>query len=307
MLRVSSAFTLILCLFTGGAFAQEAADPKVEEEAAGEEKFTPPELTYRTGTIVLPNKAATLNLSDQYRYLDPKEAEKMLVGWGNPPGFDTLGAIVPADLDPFDDGGWAVIVTYIDEGHVDDKDAKEIDYAEMLDDMKANTREASKERVESGYGSLELVGWAEQPHYDSQARKLYWAKELKFNGEDLHTLNYDVRVLGREGVLSLNAVASMPQMQNVQRDMQDLLVMASFNPGFKYEEFNEDTDRLAAYGIGALVAGGLAAKVGLFAKLGAFLLAFKKIIFIGVIALGGLLVRIFKGRKSETEGANPNG
>lgn len=294
MLRVTCISLLTLLLAAAGFTLQ--AGEAAEAEAPSAPPL--PELTYQTGVIALPNKVAALNLSEKYRYLDPAETEKLLVAWGNPPGSETLGAVVPAALSPFDDGGWAVVVTYIDDGHVDDKDAQKIDYTEMLEDMKEDTREGSKQRVDAGYGTVELVGWAQEPHYDQATRKLYWAKELKFGGSGINTLNFDVRALGREGVLSMNAVAGMPQIASVERDMKDLLGMASFNEGYRYEEFNEDTDKMAAYGIGALVAGGLAAKAGLFAKLGALIIAFKKIIFIALAALGALLVRIFRGRKS---------
>lgn len=302
MLRVIR-IPLIGALIAGLSFVVSADQTPAEEPVASEEEASEaegpalPELTYQTGTILLPNKVATLNLNDNYRYLDPTQTETLLVAWGNPPGSETLGSVVPAALSPFDDGGWAVIVTYLDEGHVDDADAKEIDYDELLKDMQEDTRDGSKERVEAGYGSVDLVGWAQPPHYDTVARKLHWAQELKFGESETNTLNYEVRVLGREGVLSLNAVAGMPQVEMVARDMQGLLTMAAFNEGHRYEEFNKDTDKMAAYGIGALVAGGLAAKAGLFAKLGALLIAGKKFIIIGVVALGGFLVRIFRGRK----------
>jgi uncharacterized membrane-anchored protein len=306
---VTTLLLSLLLAFASIARAQEApAQESPEADAAAEaiadateEEWAPPELKYQTGSIVLPNKIATLELTDAYRYLDPAETEKLLVAWGNPPGSEFQGAVVPANLSPFDDGGWAVLVDYIDEGHVEDADAAEIDYDDMLKDMKSDTREGSKEREKAGYGTVELMGWAQPPRYDAATRKLYWAKELRFNGSEPHTLNYDVRVLGREGVLSLNAVAGMPQVDMVQKDMQGLLAMASFNPGHRYEEYNASTDRTAAYGIGALVAGGLAAKAGLFAKIGALLLAFKKFIIIGLVALGGFLVSLFRRRKAASD------
>jgi uncharacterized membrane-anchored protein len=69
--------------------------------------------------------------------------------------------------------------------------------------------EGNEERKKRGWSELNLYGWAEKPHYDADAKKLYWAKELEFEGAPSNTLNYDVRVLGREGVLSMNAVASL--------------------------------------------------------------------------------------------------
>jgi uncharacterized membrane-anchored protein len=270
-----------------------------EEPGPEQEKGPPPpELHYQTGEITLPNKVASLHLNSEYRYLDPKETEKLLVAWGNPPeaAQDTEGAVVPTAVDPFDDGGWAVVLSYIDDGHVDDSDARKIDYKDLMSDMRKSTDESNDERVKAGYGAVKLVGWATEPRYDSSTHKMYWAKELDF-GSDHHTLNYDVRVLGREGVLSMNAVGTMEQLSSIQSDMTSLLGQADFNKGYRYEEYNKGTDKLAAYGLGALVAGGVAAKLGLFAKLFAVLIAAKKLIIMGVIAVGGFFAKFFKGKK----------
>jgi uncharacterized membrane-anchored protein len=51
---------------------------------------------------------------------------------------------------------------------------------------------------------------------------------------------------------------------------------------------------VAEYGIAALVAGGVAAKLGLFGKLVALLLAFKKLIIVGVAAVGSAIWKLFK-------------
>jgi uncharacterized membrane-anchored protein len=302
----------LLCASGAAAWAQDGADSAPETSAAaapeavdpaagadGEDVDAPAmEFDYRTGDVELPNKIATLHLGENYRYLNPAETERLLVAWGNQPGNETQGAIVPRDVDPMSNSGWAVIVTYEDDGHVDDSDATKIDYDEMLEDMKAGTEENNAARKKAGYGTVHLIGWAEKPHYDAATKKLYWAKELSFEGNDSNTLNYDVRVLGREGVLSMNAVASIEQLSQVKSDMKPLIQVAEFNAGHRYAEFDASTDRMAEYGLGALIAGGLAAKLGLFAKIGAFLLAFKKFIFIGMAALGGFLWNLFKKKDS---------
>jgi uncharacterized membrane-anchored protein len=270
----------------------EQAAPAVEEqEAQG------PALDYQTGNVVLPNKVATLHLGGNYRYLDPANAEKVLVAWGNPPGQETQGAIVPNDVDPFTQEGWAVFLTYEDDGHVDDSDAAEIDYADLLKDMQEGTEDANPGRKKAGYPEVHLVGWAEPPRYDANAKKLYWAQHLR-GSSGQNSLNYDVRVLGREGVLSMNAVAGMDQLEDVRKDMRPLIEIAEFNEGYRYAEFNKSTDKMAEYGLGALIAGGVAAKLGLFGKLFALLIAFKKIILVGLIAAGGFIAKLF-GKKKE--------
>jgi uncharacterized membrane-anchored protein len=284
--------SLALCALFGFGLPSYAEEPSGENAAP-----EGPVFNYQTGNIVLPNKVATLHLAGNYRYLDPAETEKLLVAWGNQPGNETQGAIVPSEVDPMAGEGWAVILTYENDGHVDDSDAKDIDYDDMLEDMKQGTEDNNEARKQAGYEAVHLVGWAERPHYDAAARKLYWAKELKFESAAANTLNYDVRVLGREGVLSMNAVASIDQLTQIRSDMKPLIQVAEFNEGYRYAEFNSKTDRMAEYGLGALIAGGVAAKLGLFAKLGALLLAFKKLIIVGLVAVGGLVARLFGKKK----------
>jgi uncharacterized membrane-anchored protein len=295
----TTAAWLLCAAFTLPAWAQEpeASEPEQAEIAGDEQEFQGPELDYQTGDIVLPNKVATLHLGGNYRYLDPANAEKVLVAWGNPPGQETQGAIVPNDVDPFTEQGWAVFLTYVDDGHVDDSEAAEIDYDDLLKDMQEGTEAANPERKKAGYPEIHLVGWAEAPRYDASAKKLYWAQHLRGDSGN-SSLNYDVRVLGREGVLSMNAVAGMDQLEAVRQDMRPLIEIAEFNEGYRYAEFNPKTDRMAEYGLGALIAGGVAAKLGLFGKLFALLVAFKKFIIIGLIAAGGLIAKMF-GKKKE--------
>jgi uncharacterized membrane-anchored protein len=81
--------------------------------------------------------------------------------------------------------------------------------------------------------------------------------------------------------------------------MQPLIQVAEFNEGYRYGEFNKKTDRMAEYGLAALIAAGVGAKLGLFAKFGALLLAFKKFIILGFVAIGAFIKKLF-GKKDET-------
>jgi uncharacterized membrane-anchored protein len=251
-------------------------------------------LDRQQGKVKLPNGVATLEVPDNFYYLKPADAEKVLVEvWGNPPGAgnETLGMLFPAEATPFDEGAWGVTIEYEEDGYVSDKDADDIDYDELLVDMKKGTREASQQRVAQGYEPIELVGWAAEPFYDKASHKLHWAKEIEFGGHPDHTLNYNIRVLGRKGVLVLNFIAGMEQKQLIDSRIDDVLALAEFDQGSRYEDFDPDIDQVAAYGIGALVAGKVAAKAGLFAAALVFLKKFGVLIVIGVGALLGRLLK----------------
>jgi uncharacterized membrane-anchored protein len=256
-------------------------------------------LNKRTGDVSLKDGLAKLKLGHNFAYLGPEDTNRVLQAWGNPPTPDTLGMFFVNSVSLLDDAGWAVIVTYTEDGHVEDDDAEDIDYDELLSEMKSDTEEANAARTEGGFGAVHLIGWAEPPRYDKDAKKLYWAKELDFAGGEEHTLNYAIRLLGRKGVLELNAVAAVSQLGLIKKEMAEVISFGEFKEGSRYADFDPDMDSVAAYGIGALVAGKLAAKAGLFKGLIALLIASKKFLIIGVVALAAGVKALFFGSKAQ--------
>ena len=283
--------------FSFAVAAQEAPAPAEAAVDNSREEFVS-SLKFQEGSIKLPQAQATLNLPASFRYLDPKDAERVLSDfWGNPPNQETLGMLVPTAVSLADqERSWAIILQYENEGYVSDDDAQEIDYTDLLKDMQEGTEASNDEREEQGYGRIQLIGWAEPPRYDAAAHKLHWAKELSFNGEPEHTLNYDVRVLGRSGVLIMQAVANMKQLNDIKPGMNDALSAVEFDQGARYADFNQSTDKVAGYGLAALVAGGIAAKAGLFTKLFAVLLAFKKLAIGAVVLVFYGIKKLFTGK-----------
>jgi uncharacterized membrane-anchored protein len=252
-------------------------------------------LQWKDGEVAVQGAKARMKLSEDFRYLDAADARKVLENlWGNPPDESVLGMVVPKGRGVLADNSWAVVVTNSDEGYVSDEDAAKIDYADLLKDMQKDTRDENEARKEAGYDTVDLLGWAAPPRYDAASKKLYWAKKLQFEGNQGQTLNYDIRVLGRHGYLSLEAIARMDDLADVEAGMQKLLPAVEFDTGARYADFNKSTDKMAAYGIAALIGGGIAAKAGLFAKLGALLLGLKKLL-IPLVLLGGAFFKKILG------------
>ena len=101
-------------------------------------------------------------------------------------------------------------------------------------------------------------------------------------------------------MLVLNTVADMSQLPKIEQATPEILAMVDFNAGHRYADYTPGTDKVATYGLAALVAGGIAAKAGLFKGLIVAVLAMKKFLIIFVIALFAFLKKVFFGRKSET-------
>lgn len=285
--------------------AQEAAPPAdaAAETPAAEgdsvQAFVD-SLKFQDGQVALTAARATLNLPQGLRYLDAADAERVLTDlWGNPPGSEAIGMLVPADISLADgERSWAIILQYEEEGYVSDEDAQEIDYTELLQEMQASAADSNEARKQQGYGAVEIVGWAEPPRYEAASHKLHWAKELAFEGQGEHTLNYDVRVLGRHGVLVMQAVAGIGQLGQIKPGMSEALAAVDFNEGARYADFNPATDKAAEYGLAALVAGGIAAKTGLWAKLLALLIAGKKLVIAAVVLLLAGIGKLFGKKKA---------
>lgn len=284
-----------LLAVTSTAFAQDDGQAKAKQFVQS--------LQFRSGEIAVTQAQAHFRLGGEFRYLDKPDARRVLEEfWGNPPDDDVLGLVVPVATPLDSEQSWAVVVTYSDEGYVTDEDAAKIDYGKLLAELKQGTQEENAERKKAGYETVDLVGWAVPPRYDGAAKKMYWAKELAFEGSEQHTLNYDIRVLGRRGYLSLNAVSGMGELDTVRAGMQQLLPMTEFDDGARYADYDAGNDKLAGYGIATLIGGGIAAKAGLFAKLGVLLLGLKKLLIplvLVVVAFGKKLLGLFGGGKDK--------
>jgi uncharacterized membrane-anchored protein len=297
--RLSAAALTFVVLATFSVQAQ----PSREREASAEEFEA--KLGYQTGTVSLRGGMATLRLPESFRFIGPEGSRRLLTeAWGNPPpaANRVLGMLIPTATSPLARNGWGIVITYEEEGYVNDSDAATIDYDKMLAEMRESAVEANKARQQQGFEPVTLVGWAEPPHYDAGAHKLYWAKELAFGADGEHTLNYSIRVLGRRGVLVLNAVASMEQLPAIRQQTQSVLSAVDFSEGHRYSDYLPGTDKAAAYGITGLIVGATAAKAGFFKLLIAGLVAFKKALVVGVLALISAVKALFGGKKREAPG-----
>ena len=292
--------SILLCLTITVTFCQENNDEITKEQEIEYQRVIDSinsTFKYEYGKISLENGIAEIDIPKGYKFLNAEQSKYVLSDlWGNPPS-EVLGLLLPEEISPIsDDFTYAVEITYSNEGYIDDEDAKDLDYDDLLEEMQDDTNAANPERKKLGYPEIDLVGWASKPFYDDKNKKLHWAKELSFEGEELNTLNYNIRVLGRKGYLNLNAIGTIDVLPKFNDDVEEILNSVHFTAGNKYADFNPDIDEVAAYGIGGLIAGKLLAKAGFFA----LLLKFWKFIAIGAVGLFSVFKkRIFGSKESE--------
>jgi uncharacterized membrane-anchored protein len=292
-------FLTALTLFASLSIARAADEAPTKEALAEFQRLNQAASTlkYQTGEIALPSAKAKISLKDGFQFLDRTGARTLLVDiWHNPPqaASQVIGVIVPKDFHPLGDVSWAVTIESADDGYVKDDEFDSMDFNKVLKDMKEQSKEASKERVASGYGKMELAGWATAPHYDKTQHKLYWAKKYDVEGPE-QSLNYDIRVLGRSGHLELSLISGMDQFKEIEGEVPKILSMVDFTDGNRYADYRSG-DRVANYGIAALITGGVLAKTGFFKGVLLLLVKGWKLLVLGVVGVGMLIKRIVSGR-----------
>ena len=252
---------------------------------------------WQQGPLEAPlGEQATLKLSADYRFLGPKDTERLLQEMGNFPSGAELGLVTGNS----GDSDWFVVIRFIDAGYVEDNEATEWDADEMLTSIKEGTEEANAKRREMGMEALTIKGWEEKPHYDKATNKVVWA--IAADTSQGTTVNYNTLALGRHGYMSMNLVADLSQLPALKSHAASLLSNLNFVQGKRYVDFDRTTDKVAAVGLAALIAGA-AFKSGLFAKLLVLIFAFKKAILLAGAALIGLVWKLVKGRSSTTPSA----
>lgn len=262
-------------------------------------------LTPETGTIGMAQADAVLTLGEEYRFYGPADARIILVEmWENPPSEadGVLGIVMPANATP-DQRSWGAVVTWEPIGWVSGENARQADYDELLAQMQSATRARNPERRAQGFPEVQVMGWALEPRHDSVRNTVSWARELHFFDGAPTTLHYDLRLLGRRGVLSMNVVGEMDQLEEIRVAAQDLAERASFNPGARYADFDAERDEVANYGVAGLVATGVGVAVvknaGVLAALAKLLQPLGIALLVLLAALFTPLRRLFGNRQAK--------
>lgn len=284
--RQNISFTLIAFFTAALAFTARAAD-KTDESG----------ILKGPATAQLEGHA-DLKVPAGYIFLNGNQTRAMMRRAGEPVSGDELGFLSPTNEH------WSVFFEFNDIGYVKDAEKEKLDAAKLLKQIKEGNEAGNKERAKNGVPPLEVVGWEKEPYYDPVTHNLEWCIRGRSEGQDI--LNYNTRLLGRKGVMEVVLVVDPADFAQTLPKFREVVAGHQFQSGQGYAEYRPG-DKIAKYGLGALVLGGAAvgaAKLGLFAWLAVFFKKAGKLIVIGVIAVAAFFKKIFNkitGRGDGTE------
>jgi len=224
----------------------------------------------------------TVKVPEGYSFLGPDETKELMKAMGNLVSDTELGTILSPD-------DWFVIFEFDEIGFVKDDDQDSLDAGKLMTSFLEAQEKANKMRSDQGFPELEVIGWYREPFYDQKTHNLEWCTTIQEKGSEGQFANYNLRVLGRRGVTRVTLVADLDQLDLAVPETKSLIDGFEYLKGQRYSEYRKG-DKVAKYGLAALVLGGAAAvavKTGLFKYLWKFLI-------LGAAAIGGVIKKVFK-------------
>lgn len=223
-----------------------------------------------------------------YRFTDGDGTRGMMRLNQNLPSESALGMLTTEGFGPW------IVFSFDDSGYVKDDEKDNLDADELLKSLQEGTAANNERRKASGLPTLELVGWAVPPRFNDQTKNLEWATRLR-GEEGGISINYQTRLLGRHGVMAVTLVCEPEEMEGLLPQYQTTIGTFQYTDGESYAEYRSG-DKVAKYGLTALIAGGAAVaagKMGLFAFLGAKFAKLGKGLIVLLIALAAAGKKIF--------------
>lgn len=275
-----------------GGPAPDAVGAEVEAAWKAAEKVAVP----GPADIVMLDQAHLKIPADAF-FIPAAEADRIMTAMGNSHSAERFGLVVGKAKQ----ANWLVDVAWTKEGYVKDGDAKDWHADEMLQSLKEGTEQENAARLARGIPALDVVGWVEPPAYDAAAHRLVWSLSLQDRGAPAaqpRTINYNTYALGREGYFSLDLITGSDTIGADKNVARGLLAGLTYVPGKRYQDFNGSTDKVAAYGLAALIGVVAVKKLGLLAMAGLFFVKIWKLLLLAFAGLAAGARRFF-GRRGE--------
>ncbi len=284
-------WTFIPAIFAAETEPAPAAEPAAEEtdDSADLQAFlsqfswTQGPATGKLGDV------AELNLPEGFRLANGDDTRKIMAAFGNLTSDQELGLVAP---DSFD---WFIVFEFDPVGYVKDDEKDDLKPDEMMDSIKRGTEFANEERAKMGIPGMTILGWQLPPRYNDQTKLLEWSIRAESEGSKI--LNHNTRILGRHGVMEAALVVDPEDIEATLPVFYSLLEGYGFQSGQKYAEY-QDGDKIAKYGLAALIVGGgaaAAAKLGLFAWLAVMFKKLWKLIVVAVVGIGAWFKKLVGG------------
>ncbi|HEY0797703.1 MAG TPA: DUF2167 domain-containing protein [Candidatus Baltobacteraceae bacterium] len=182
---------------------------------------------------------------------------------------------------------------YIDSGFVTVDDWKDIKPADMIKSISDATENSNKARADNGVPAVHVVGWIEEPVLDPVTKTVRWIVRFRGDGQAQTFSNAIALHLGRRGYERFTLASDDQNPRTLTASLNGLSGDYQFTRGFRFQDYVAG-DKLAGYGIAALVGTVAGAAIAKTIGWGVVLLMIKKF-FVLIVAGGAAGFRWLRG------------
>jgi len=267
--------SIVLC----AAMCAQDAEPAPAEPSG-------PELKWQEGPTVAPlGTNAEVRVPEGYAFIAGDDTRLLMEAMQNPTSGREVGLLVERGSD------WFILFEFDEVGYVPDDEKAQLDAAAMLKSIRAANDAGNEQRREKGWPELAITGWELEPRYNDTTKNLEWAIRGESQGSGF--VNHNTRLLGRDGVMRVTLVADPELLPAAMPQFATLIAGFDYTSGHKYAEFKKG-DKMAKYGLTALVVGGASAVA---VKSGLFKWLWKALVF-GGIAVAAFVKKLISGKSA---------
>ena len=213
--------------------------------------------------------------------------------WGTPADKNTV-LYIKGD-------GYNIFVEYFDNGFVKIDDWKQVKSKDLMDEMQRIAKSNEPYLKSQGLAYTTNIKWIYKPTFDEKSKLVFYSYEVSWSDGNKTMENRSI-ALGRRGhidnsyVVNINKDTNLLDTAEFSKEFGESVI---FGDGSKHSDYKSG-DKIAAVGLGGLVAGSLGvkalAKAGAFAK---FLPLLAK--FWWILLAPFLLLFSFAGKKNKSK------
>tara|TARA_Y100001935_G_scaffold251507_1_gene253684 strand:+ start:475 stop:1401 length:927 start_codon:yes stop_codon:yes gene_type:complete len=196
---------------------------------------------------------------------------------------------------------YTIYVSWIDDGYVKIEDWKNVNPKELLNSLNEISKSNEQWAKDNNVSYSTNISWIYEPSLNETKKVVNYSYKVKWS-DGVITMESKSLKLGKKGYIESAFVSFVDQNTDFTQKAESSKIFAEyieFDENFRHSDYKSG-DKVAAMGIGGLVAGTLGvkalAKAGAFAKLIPLLLKFGWILLIPLAFVG----KLFGGKDRST-------
>ncbi len=237
--------------------------------------------------LKIPSAKVTLDILETEYYLDSWNDINQFYWW-------TWGYGAGKEMVAYIRGtGYTIFVDFIDDGYVKLDDWKNVNANNLMSEMRGTAKANEEYYKKENQSYATKLDWIYEPTLNEEKKVVSYSYKVTWNDKSV-TMESKSLKLGKKGYIDSAYVSNVENVADFAAEAKaskEFAEYITFDEGLRHSDYKSG-DKVAAVGIGGLVAGTLGvkalAKAGAFAKLLPLLLKFGWILLIPLAFVGKL-------------------